>query len=286
MNVTSINQTSGNLSVNQSKQDSHEKSIEQQIMQLQEKMRNITYDNEMPVEEKDNEKKSLQEKIQNLNSELKQYQIQKRQEEAEKRQQEAKRREEEAQRQKEAAIQQEEAEARKSATASVSNVPNTSDSTVSAQNVSESINYGSNSADTLDTQSDTGFSDTESDAMISFSNTKEHLAAMQKLYTSLEGRMRTASTDAEKADIQKKIDNVSKNMGEKIQKIADTITDTRKDDEARKEKIREKMKESEERKQKINAVVSKSTKNDTINYGYWQKNAASLGKVLLTRKKS
>ena len=109
MNVTSINQTSGNLSVNQPKQDSHEKNIEKQIMQLQEKMRSIAYDSEMPAEEKDNEKKSLQEKIQTLNSELKQYQIQKRQEEAEKRQEEAKKRETEAKRQQDAAVRQQKA---------------------------------------------------------------------------------------------------------------------------------------------------------------------------------
>lgn len=286
MNVTSINQASGNLSVKQSKQDNHEKNIEQQIMRLQEQMRNITYDHEMPAEEKDNEKKSLQEKIQNLNGELKQYQIRKRQDEAEKRQQETERQDEEIQKQKEAAAQRIEAGAQKAATASVTDISSTAADTDAAENTSESINFGNNSADTLNVQSESGFSDAESDAMISFSNTKEHLAAMQKLYTSLEGQMRTAPTDAEKADIQKKLDNVSKSMGEKIQKAADIISDTQDENEKRKEKIREKMKEFAEKKQNMNAVVSNSGKDNTINYGYWQKNAASLGKVLLTHKKS
>lgn len=286
MNVTSINQASGNLPVKQSKQDNHEKNIEQQITRLQEQMRNITYDNEMPAEEKDNEKKSLQEKIQSLNSELKQYQIRKRQEEAEKRQEETKRQDEESQKQKEAAAQRIEAEAQKAATASDSNVSTTASDTVSDKKTSENINFGDNSADTLNTQSESGFSDAESDAMISFSNTKEHLAAMQKLYTSLEGQMRTAPTDAEKADIQKKLDNVSKSMGEKIQKATDIISDIQDENEKRKEKIREKMKEFAEKKQNINAVVSNPGKDNTIDYGYWQKNAASLGKVLITHKKS
>ncbi|MCM1040598.1 MAG: FlxA-like family protein [Ruminococcus sp.] len=296
MNVSSINQTSGNLSVSQStKQDSHEKSIEQQILTLQEKMRNITYDNEMPDEEKSNEKKSLQEKIQTLNSELKQYQIQKRQEEAEKRQQETKKREEEVQRQQEQAARAEQSKAQKAAVSSdvsdisVSESSTAAVSSLSSDSVSASVSDAAGTLQSSETSAEAaavmGFSDAESDAMISFSNTKEHLESMQKLYTSLEGQMRTAQTDAEKADIQKKIDNVSKSMGEKIQKIADTITDTRKEDEARRKKVREKLQESREKRERINAVVSNSSQNDTIDYGYWQKNAATLGKVLITRKK-
>lgn len=283
MNVTSINQTSGNLSVNQPKQDSHEKNIEKQIMQLQEKMRSIAYDSEMPAEEKDNEKKSLQEKIQTLNSELKQYQIQKRQEEAEKRQEEAKKRETEAKRQQDAAVrQQKTAEQRQSVSANT-DTPASSDQAVSA--VSSNTQESAASVGMEQSPPQTGFSDTESDAMISFSNTKEHLASMQKLHTSLEGQMRTAQTDDEKAKIQKKMDSVSKSMGEKIQKIADTINDTQKEEEKRKEKIRENMKKLNERADHIKAVVPKTTGNSDINYGYWQKNGAALGKVLLTKSK-
>ena len=284
MNVTSLNQTSGNMSVTQSKQDSHEKSIQQQIMNLQDKMRNVTYDNEMPDDEKNNEKKSLQEKIQSLNSELKQYQIQKRQEEAEKRQQEIKKNEEREQRQQAAAERQELTEARKVSVPSDTGTTSATAYTVSFESDSENTVNVQNSEVSTDTQTVTGFSDAESDAMIAFANTKEHLAEMQKLYTSLEGQMRTASTDDEKADIQKKLDNVSKNMGKKIQKVTDTITETQNERKKRQEKIRQKQRELEERKQSMNAVVQGSGQKENNNYGYWQKNS-SLGKVFLTRKK-
>lgn len=284
MNVTSINQASGNLSVTQSKQDSHEKNIRQQIMSLQDKMRNITYDNEMPDEEKSNEKKSLQEKIQSLNSELKQYQIQKRQEDAEKRQQETKKREE-TQRQQETSAKQEQAEAGKAAVSSNVNTTSSAGETVSSEYTSENTASVQDSEVSADTQAAAGFSDDESDAMIAFANTKEHLAEMQKLYTNLQGLMRTASTDTERADIQKKINSVSKSMGKKMQKVADTITDTHNENEKRKEKIRKKKRELEERKQNMNAVVSGSEQKENIDYGYWQKNS-TLGKVFLTRKKS
>lgn len=284
MNVTSINQASGNLSVTQSKQDSHEKNIRQQIMSLQDKMRNITYDNEMPDEEKSNEKKSLQEKIQSLNSELKQYQIQKRQEDAEKRQQETKKREE-TQRQQETSAKQEQAEAGKAAVSSNVNTTSSAGETVSSEYTSENTASVQDSEVSADTQAAAGFSDDESDAMIAFANTKEHLAEMQKLYTNLQGLMRTASTDTERADIQKKLNSVSKSMGKKMQKVADTITDTHNENVKRKEKIRKKKRELEERKQNMNAVVSGSEQKENIDYGYWQKNS-TLGKVFLTRKKS
>ena len=70
MDIASIKQTSAVLPAGQSSQDSHEVNIQKQILNLQEKMRGITYDREMSTEEKSDEKKSLQEKIQNLNSEL------------------------------------------------------------------------------------------------------------------------------------------------------------------------------------------------------------------------
>ena len=60
------------MPVNQSAQDGHEQSIQKQIMNLQEKMRDITYNNEMSSEEKSDQKKALQEKIQELNNELRQ----------------------------------------------------------------------------------------------------------------------------------------------------------------------------------------------------------------------
>ena len=116
MNITNSNQSMGFMPVSQSTQDSHEQNIQKQIINLQEKMRDITYNNEMSSEEKNDKKKALQEQIQNLNSELKQYQLQKRQAEAEKRQEEA------AKKQREEAEKTEESAAEESAAADTERV--------------------------------------------------------------------------------------------------------------------------------------------------------------------
>lgn len=87
MNVGSVNVSGQSIMfTSQSKQDNYEKDIEKQIATLQEKMKNINNDKEMSMEEKINEKKKLQEQIQDLNNELRQYQAQKRQKEATERQ--------------------------------------------------------------------------------------------------------------------------------------------------------------------------------------------------------
>ena len=64
--------------------------------------------------------------------------------------------------------------------------------------------------------------------LITLSNTKTQMTGMQKVRTSLEGQQRTAATEEEKADIQKKINNVSKGIGQKIVITEDTIADFRK----------------------------------------------------------
>lgn len=87
MKVSGINGSAQGITFrNQSKQDNYEKNIQKQIAALQEKMRNIGNDNEMPIEQKMNAKKEIQEQIQDLHSELQQYQMQKRQKEAAERQ--------------------------------------------------------------------------------------------------------------------------------------------------------------------------------------------------------
>lgn len=92
MNVGSMNASGQSIMfTSQSKQDNYEKDIEKQIATLQEKMKNINNEKEMSMEEKINEKKKLQEQIQALNNELRQYQAQKRQKEAAERQEAVKR---------------------------------------------------------------------------------------------------------------------------------------------------------------------------------------------------
>ena len=193
MNITNSNQSMGFMPVSQSTQDSHEQNIQKQIINLQEKMRDITYNNEMSSEEKNDKKKALQEQIQNLNSELKQYQLQKRQAEAEKRQEEA------AKKQREEAEKTEESAAEESAAADTE-----TDS-------SEEI--------VLFPESDA------SKSMLSNANMKEHLSNLQKIRTDLEGKLRTAESEEEKARLRKRLSSVSKGMGFKVQKIKDTIAD-------------------------------------------------------------
>lgn len=87
MKVSGINGPAQSITLrNQSKQDNYEKNIQKQIATLQEKMRNIENDKEVPIERKINAKKEIQEQIQELQSELQQYQMQKRQKEAAERQ--------------------------------------------------------------------------------------------------------------------------------------------------------------------------------------------------------
>lgn len=259
MNITGIQQTTSALTAGQSgqsNQDSHEISIQKQILTLQEKMRGITYDKEMSAEEKSDEKKDLQEKIQNLNSELKQYQLQKRQKEAEKKQQEAAR--------------QKETEER-ATTESTTNAG--TDNT--AGKASENVNENNNNME----EQQSG--QTNADVMFSISGTKEHLADMQQIRTKLEGQMRTASTAKEKAKLQEKIDEVSKKMGEKVRKVSDTIEDTQKEEKSRKEKVKKLLQEFRDKRKNMNAAVSKTADTAPTGSGYWKD-----GKVLLTRKKS
>lgn len=82
MSVANVNGSAkGNTLMSQSKQDNYEKKIQNQIANLQEKMKNINNNRKMSAEQKSNEKKKIQEQIQDLNSKLRQYQVQKKQKE-------------------------------------------------------------------------------------------------------------------------------------------------------------------------------------------------------------
>jgi len=223
MNITGIDQSMGFMPVSQSVQDSHEQNIQKQITSLQGKMRDITYNNEMSSEEKSDRKKALQEKIQDLNSELRQYQLQKRQEEA-------KRRKEETDEE-----QQEEATVTEEGTKAGTGTESTEEEIVlfPESNASRSI--------------------------LSNSNTKEHLADLQKVRNDLEGKLRTAASEEEKARLRKRINNVSKGMGVKVQTIRDAIADGQKEEDLRKN----------------TSNTSKERKEDS----------AMPGKVIITRKR-
>lgn len=227
MNVARINQTSGVTPANQPYQDNREKNLQKQIASLQEKVKNITYNREMSAEEKSDEKKKLQEKMQNLSSKLKQYQIQKQQEENTDRQEAVKKAAEGA-------------------------APNSiSDSVSGASNDGSDTGQQTDESDKKDSDRSTS----ASGVILSISNTKDQLSGMHKIRKDLEGRLRTAESDEEKSDLQERINSVSKNMGEKIRKISDTISDNLKDEEVRKEKVKKIQAEQADRMKNINVVV-------------------------------
>ena len=61
--------------------DSYEKNIEKEITNLKEQMNSVTSDSKLSEREKVSEKKKIKEQIQNLDSQLKRYQVQKQQKE-------------------------------------------------------------------------------------------------------------------------------------------------------------------------------------------------------------
>lgn len=276
MNIASANQMSGVMptgQANQSNQDSHEKNIQNQIMNLQGKMRDLAYNTKMSTDEKSNKKKKLQEQIQSLNSELKQYQIQKRREEAEKRQKETEKNDENTQ-----------SSSPDKSSVKGNAVSNTADSTDNSNNAAASNSIGNtdNSRDieNQDQQNEPefGLNDAESEIMVSISNTKKQFSNMEKIQTNLTGLMRTAETDEEKLKLQKKIDSISNIIEDKAKKTADKLAESREEDQKKKEKIRKMLKEQEARKANMKAAVPKSGKSAFEDNEY--------GKVLLTRRKS
>lgn len=176
MSIARISSSYGSIGTKKSSQDSYENNIKKQINALEEKMKTISDDEEMPAEQKTKEKQAAQEQLQNLNQELREYQMRKRQEEAEKRQ-----------------------EAVKEA--------------LEAANEPKEI------------PSLEGFGGKEAGVMITLSSTQAQLAGMVRLRSSLEGRQRTASTDEERAALQKRINNLSNGIGQKMTAAKNTISD-------------------------------------------------------------
>lgn len=72
----------------------------------------------------------------------------------------------------------------------------------------------------------TGAADTG--IIISLSNVKDQITGMNKVRTDLQGKMRTAQTEDEKAELQGKIDNITQNINEKVKETQDTISNYQK----------------------------------------------------------
>lgn len=84
----------------------------------------------------------------------------------------------------------------------------------------------------------TGVADTG--VIISLSTTKEQIAGMKKVRTDLQGKLRTAQTEEEKADLQEKIDNITPNIGDKIKETQDNISDQQKAEQDKTDKTLDK----------------------------------------------
>ena len=89
----------------------------------------------------------------------------------------------------------------------------------------------------------TGAADTG--VIISLSTTKEQIAGMKKVRTDLQGKLRTAQTEEEKADLQEKIDNITQNIGDKVKETQETISDHQKSEQDKALDKKEDEKENE-----------------------------------------
>lgn len=276
MNVTSANNMSNVLASvksGQSNQDSHEKNIESKIVNLQGKIRDLAYNTEMSDGEKSDKKKKLKEQIQNLSSELKQYQINKRRDEEKK--------------------QTDESETSGRTSEKASSAESVGKAAYeSSYGQADSVNSGNDSekgylasADGVknvdgqlrDGESAPGLKNAEVEVMISISNTRQQFADIEKIQTNLTGLMRTAETDEEKLKLQKKIDSVTNIIEEKAGKTADKLAEIREEEKAKKKRLRKMLEEQEAKKEDMKAAVPKSGRSVFADKEY--------GKVLLTRRK-
>lgn len=104
----------------------------------------------------------------------------------------------------------------------------------------------------------TGVSESDSGVIISLSSTKEQLAGMKKIRTNLQGKLRTAKTEEEKAALQEKINKLNEDIGIKVGENRETIKEYQETDEekARKHKIRKAEQAKKKVEDRIKIVVS------------------------------
>ncbi len=105
--------------------------------------------------------------------------------------------------------------------------------------------------DMIGGKQETGAVDTG--VIISLSTAKEQIAGMKKVRTDLQGKLRTAQTEEEKADLQEKIDNITQNIGDKVKETQDTISDYQKAEQDKTDKI---LVQKEDEKENETNVVS------------------------------
>lgn len=298
MDITSVNHMSSAIPTSQmasSSQDSHEKNIQNQIVSLQGKMRDLANNNTLSEDEKSDKKKKLKEQIQNLNSELKQYKINKRREGSGNNQ--GKETESAAVSSSETAKTSvdkastgktdTEAEAfaktdnktGEAETTASSNNSVTSDNNDKAVRIDDNDSIKNTTAQTEPDKEAFTLSDDEAEMMISFSNTMQQFSNMGKIQTQLSGLMRSAETDEEKIEIQGKINSVSEAINAKTDSSARKLSEINDEERKKKERRRRMLEEQQARKENMRAAVPKSSKS-------LLEEIKKDGKVLLTHKKS
>ncbi len=95
----------------------------------------------------------------------------------------------------------------------------------------------------------TGVADTG--VIISLSTAKEQIDGMKKVRKDLQGKLRIAQTEEEKADLQEKIDNITQNIGDKVKETQDIISDSYKAEQDKTDKTPDKKEDEKENETSI-----------------------------------
>lgn len=61
--------------------------------------------------------------------------------------------------------------------------------------------------------------------IVSLSTAKEQINGLKKVQTDLEGKIRTATSEEEKIELQEKVDNIAKSISDRIKETTDIISD-------------------------------------------------------------
>ncbi len=103
--------------------------------------------------------------------------------------------------------------------------------------------------DMIGGKQNTGAADTG--VIISLSTAKEQIDGMKKVRKDLQGKLRIAQTEEEKADLQEKIDNITQNIGDKVKETQDIISDSYKAEQDKTDKTPDKKEDEKENETNI-----------------------------------
>ena len=100
--------------------------------------------------------------------------------------------------------------------------------------------------------------------LISLSTTKEQIAGMKKVRTDLEGKLRTAESDEARESLQKKIDNLTEDIYEKVKETQDTISDYQKDEQDKTDTTQDKEEDEKEDETNVVSEEENSSREEEI----------------------